>query len=577
MTASILRGLAVVIAIVALFDPSVSSERHERPLVVLAAADSVRDADLVRRTRQALGRDFEVLATPFGGADAVVAVGDRLPSAAVGARHLVAVHGARAAGGLRIDRVEAPGRVAAQSSVPVRVRVRAPDGQPVSVSVATDGAVQATAMLSASGGVVDTTLMVIPSGDADALVEVIAALGRDTVRVAQVVEVQREPWRVLFHDPRPSWGSTFVRRSIEQDGRFAVSSRILTSRGITSAAGGPPQDLADARRLSEYDAIVVGAPDALSERDVAGLESYLRQRGGSAVFLMDGESRGHIDPLLRASDWRSARLSVAASIVPDEGPALKGSSLTWPGRLPAGARTIAVADTTGGEAGRSIVWETPVGAGRVVVSGALDAWHFRDPSQSGFESFWRSTLSGLSLASPRVIAVRPVRSVLLPGDTTSIDVTLRDVVLAPRTTGGTHSAQVVAWAVAGADSMPLHFWPTTEPGVLRTTFRAPPRGAAWRVTVSDGTESASTTVVADNRFVTAGSPTAELLGAVAASRGGGAIDEGQLRELPSMLRAALDPAPRLVQWNPMRSHWWIVPFALLLGYEWWWRRRRGMA
>jgi MYXO-CTERM domain-containing protein len=29
--------------------------------------------------------------------------------------------------------------------------------------------------------------------------------------------------------------------------------------------------------------------------------------------------------------------------------------------------------------------------------------------------------------------------------------------------------------------------------------------------------------------------------------------------------------------HPMRSPWWIVPLALLLAFEWWSRRRSGLA
>lgn len=579
MTATILRGLAVAIAVLALIDPSLTSHRHERPLVVVEAADSVRDHDLLQRARQALERDFEVLATRFTGAEAVVAVGDRLPATAAAARHLVAVLPDSAVGGLALSLVETPTRVAVPASIPVRVRVRAPEGQRVTVLVGTDGALQATAVAVSSGGIVDTTLAVISSGAGPALVGVSATLGgRDTVRAARVVMAQAEPWRVLFHDPRPSWSSTFVRRVIEQDSRFAPSSRILTSRGVASLAGGPPPDLADPRRLSEYDAIVVGSPDALTERDIGGLDAYLRGRGGSVVFLLDSELRGPLDRLVRATGWQRARLSAAASIVPDEGQPLRAGALTWPRRLPPAARPLAVADTTGGEPGRAVIWEAPVGAGRVVVSGALDAWHFRDPAQSGFASFWRDVLAGLSVASPRAISVRPSRSVVAPGDTTSVDVVLRDIVLAPRTGRQAMATQVTAWAASGADSVPLPFWPTNEPGVLRAAFRAPAgRDGMWRVVVTDDVSVGEAAIAADHRFVTPGEPEPDLLHAVAAAHGGSVITASRLRELPSILQAALDPAPRLVQWNPMRSPWWIVPFALLLGYEWWWRRRRGLA
>jgi hypothetical protein len=35
--------------------------------------------------------------------------------------------------------------------------------------------------------------------------------------------------------------------------------------------------------------------------------------------------------------------------------------------------------------------------------------------------------------------------------------------------------------------------------------------------------------------------------------------------------------PRAETWHPMRSAWWIIPFALALSGEWWLRRRRGLA
>jgi hypothetical protein len=39
--------------------------------------------------------------------------------------------------------------------------------------------------------------------------------------------------------------------------------------------------------------------------------------------------------------------------------------------------------------------------------------------------------------------------------------------------------------------------------------------------------------------------------------------------------AAVDPPAERRVIHPMRSPWWIVPFGLALGGEWWLRRRRG--
>jgi hypothetical protein len=55
------------------------------------------------------------------------------------------------------------------------------------------------------------------------------------------------------------------------------------------------------------------------------------------------------------------------------------------------------------------------------------------------------------------------------------------------------------------------------------------------------------------------------------------ITAGALDALPGLVRAALQAERRRERWHPMRSAWWIVPFAAALGGEWWWRRRRGLA
>jgi hypothetical protein len=40
----------------------------------------------------------------------------------------------------------------------------------------------------------------------------------------------------------------------------------------------------------------------------------------------------------------------------------------------------------------------------------------------------------------------------------------------------------------------------------------------------------------------------------------------------------IDAGPeRESRWHPMRHPWWIAPLALLLGVEWWARRRAGLA
>jgi hypothetical protein len=68
----------------------------------------------------------------------------------------------------------------------------------------------------------------------------------------------------------------------------------------------------------------------------------------------------------------------------------------------------------------------------------------------------------------------------------------------------------------------------------------------------------------------------DLLAAWTTSRGGQIVPESQLSGLVPAIATALAPPVRDETWHPMRSAWWIVPFTLALGLEWWTRRRVGL-
>ena len=68
----------------------------------------------------------------------------------------------------------------------------------------------------------------------------------------------------------------------------------------------------------------------------------------------------------------------------------------------------------------------------------------------------------------------------------------------------------------------------------------------------------------------------DLVSAFAGSRGGIAVSAAHLKDLSAALGRTLRPITRREEWHPMRSAWWIIPFALALAAEWW-RRRHGLA
>jgi hypothetical protein len=51
----------------------------------------------------------------------------------------------------------------------------------------------------------------------------------------------------------------------------------------------------------------------------------------------------------------------------------------------------------------------------------------------------------------------------------------------------------------------------------------------------------------------------------------------ELERFSQTLGESLQADQRPERWHPMRSMWWLLPFALALSSEWWLRRRRGLA
>jgi hypothetical protein len=68
----------------------------------------------------------------------------------------------------------------------------------------------------------------------------------------------------------------------------------------------------------------------------------------------------------------------------------------------------------------------------------------------------------------------------------------------------------------------------------------------------------------------------EALNRIVRESGGMSVAAGREEPLIASLLALPPAAAEAVQRYPMRSPWWIAPFALCLGVEWWDRRRQGL-
>jgi hypothetical protein len=582
----LLRAVAVAIALAGALDPVVTSNRSTRPEVSVIAIDPHRDSALAARVARTLGTAFTVTSAPFAAAGAAVLVGDRLPDA-IG--ELVAPTFAVMPEPVRrsatIEEIQVPAWAALNGRVPVNVVTR--------VTGAIGGRVRLTLRL--NGVVVDQVEQDVPAGEPRRLIplaftpigagvsmlQVTATVpgspGQDdTGHVDAAVDVRDRPWSVLCYDPRPSWPSTFVRRALEEDDRVVVTSRVITSRNISTDAGKPPASLEDESALDAFDAIVVGAPDALTDRDVTGLDRFLRRRGGSVILLLDQPAAGPWQRLADAGKWldREGRLTSVGAEPGDT--TLKGSAFAWPGHLPPGAEPLALTLLPGGDttARHPVIWRSPVGAGQLIVSGALDAWRYRDPVVSRFDDFWRNLIVDAASAAPAPVTVTLSNTVVAPGELVTVTVAVRDAelhALPMRTAIATTIA-----ATSGDGVAPVRLWPGGSVGELAATLRAPAMPGSYRITATaDGRRGEALLMVATGATHVAPDGR-DLLDAWVSTHGGTAVPAGELAKLPAALKRATPAASRREPWHPFRTIWWLAPFALALSGEWWWRRRRGL-
>ena len=594
VTRRVLRAIAITIGVVAAIDPSITSNRTTRPEVAVVSVDARGDSALADRVSRTLAKRFTVTRAAVSNAEGTVIVGNALPSNAADlALPAFAVLPERDGPAVTFDAVRAPAWSPREARVVVSTiaRVTGGRGRTLDVTLRAGGLVvdHVTRRVTADDERVPMSLAFVPTVAGAAALRVSATLAgaRNPAVTDVAVDVRDKRWAVLFFDPRPSWMSTFVRRAVERDPRFVVTSRVVTSRNVSTDAGQPPGRLDDLAALGLFDAVVVGAPEALSERDVVGLDAFLRRRGGGVVLLFDRRAPGPYERLTEVGAWVDDSTGRTLSIAPISGDSamggLRASDIAWPSRLPAGAEPVAltVPSSRDTASGRPVVWRSAVGAGRLVVNGALDSWRFRDrllPSGgSAFDRFWETIISNVANASPPPVAITLANGALAPGEESAVTVTGRDAALSTERVVRTSVGAVLESSNSGEAPTPVRLWPSGPAGQLEGIVRAPAAAGMYRLVVSaDGNRGEAAVVVAPN----VGHPAADapdLLGAWVGARGGRVLAESRLDELSAALSRAIQPQPRLEIWNPMRSGWWLIPFALALSGEWWLRRRRGLA
>jgi hypothetical protein len=575
----VLRALALLIAAIAFVDPALTRAAQERPTVVVLHA-SASDRDLALDVVAALDRTFDVSRVDVPDAAAYVLAGADLPE---GWRPpptvpVFSVTPAATSPALKVLTFSSPAEVSLDSIAPIEAEVQI-DGagdREVMVSLIADGVrlSQAPHRVTGTERRIRAPLTFVPSQTGLVRLRVEAAIpGRDPAVADRMIDVHARTWQVLAFDGRPSYAATFVRRALESDPRFTVTTRVVTSRTSAIQTNAAPSTLTDFATLADFDLIIVGAPETFGASEARSLERYMRERHGAVILLPETRDGVLLPRLSGQPTWQEDRRSDPVAVSSAGNDAWTAAEFLWPVRQPPLAEPLATLApvSQGPSASRAAVWQMPIGSGRLAVSSAIDGWRSRAGSASGFSAFWRATAAALAQATPGLVDVAMNRRLLTPGQWAHVTVE-------------TFAAGEPAAKVTGASTeSSVRLWPV-KASLWSGAFRAPDFPGRYRLSVTAGS---APTAIVEFLVVAQDGPGGndapvrpaldrDGMSALAASaHRGRVVSADQLSQLPAQISEVVTSSPAREPWHPMRSIWWLMPFTLCAAGEWWLRRHRG--
>jgi hypothetical protein len=572
MTAArVCRWIAIALAAIAIVDASVPFPRRERPPVrVVATADATAGQRLANRLR---AEGFPIAADGESASIITPAVRMTQPLPSTPIYVLTDEAGEP---DVSIVRASVSGLRVAEQAIAVSVTVRARGGRGATTSIhLVDGGLMVASAAhrwSAHEEAWQAAISYLPEGSgalrlrvrADAL----AGERRTGDNVADLlVPPMRGPARALVIESGVTWPAAFVRRALEAAPGFTVAAVQRTTETVATRAGSPPRGMTRSE-LAPYEAVVIGRPASLDAGERDALRWFVEERGGVAVFVPDRAPATKDGELYGAVPFETRTLDapVALGGLVD---GLMASELAIPRALPALA--VPLASDPGGA---PIVFAMRRGMGAVIVSGALDAWRYRDRNDGAFARFWSTAILQQAIGGPPAVEVTAVPSLARPGDTIRVTARLRGTEL--RVEGDrlvVPPITVRAVNPFARSETVVRVWPSAEPGVYEGEWRPAAAGDyAIDATVAAASGAAIVKVAPD---AVTPVPDLEPL-AIAARATGGAVVNGE----PALAKALADRFPSSIVIRPLhftRSTWYAGIFALLLSAEWALRRRRGLS
>jgi hypothetical protein len=461
-----------------------------------------------------------------------------------------------------IESVVVPHTVSLHGAAPLEVQIARRTREPLDVRVFDGAALVGQTRLEGSDSEVSSARIEwipVAEGARRLSIRAGAAHTGETDDEAEIgVEVTSKPFSIVMYEPEATWLGTFVRRALTADARFQIDARTRLAPAITIGAGriGPlsASDLADAG------VVVVTAPEALSPGEIDLLDRFARRRGGSVVLLPDRRPTGPVTRLMPPirGDRREPHFRAVGS--------LRAAELLEFDAAGEGTAVLERADN------RPAIVATAIGRGRIITSGALDAWRYRDDG-AAFDRFWSSMVTAAAEAAGRSLHVELRDALVAAGGETDLAIEWRTLdEVGPRIEA---RAEI---SCADGPRVPIRLWPAARPGAFDGKVQP---GSAGQCTIEAAIThpvelagSASLAVVQQPRLPPR---TPAALESAIAAHGGLLVDRGDEAQLIARTRERLSSSVESQETRPMRSPWWIVPFTVCLGAEWWSRRRRGLA
>ena len=382
------------------------------------------------------------------------------------------------------------------------------------------------------------------------------------------VTVDVLPATVAVHvlEARPTWGTRFARLALATTPGIEVRTEARFAPGVAVRTDGPHATRgADA---GEAQVVLVGGVEALTSADVARLERDVRERGRALVLVLD-EAPG-------AGPWR--RLWPDGTGAPRSAPrAVAGAVAGHPWRmrewltpsLSMGATPLAYLDSEASGPGGppSFAAGRALGAGRVVLMGALDAWRYRADEGVAFAEGWRALVQRLAADVPPPVATTAWVAGAGRDTRVEVDVALRPDVVAL-------GAVSVSAELGAPQRTPVPLW-QVESGRWRGSIRVPGQaGTRLRVEVRRDARVVGQTETRIDLATAATAAAWQDVTRMQEARGQRATGSADHAERLAQLRDA-DTAPASTRWYVTRTWPFAAAVLAVLGAEWILRRLLG--